>query len=363
VSLADAVAALPGGGEFAELWTQVNGDPGAISDIATKVKSSADKAEESAHKISRTAGEVGDAWHGQAAEAFAGYMNHFGAAAGSVHAAMGKAATAIQQAGTAVEQAKHQLNSIASRILDRAQQLAPLQHNHEDPNAYTAAVEQAVSEGCAEARPIVSQLAAHLEQAASTVHACVASGGFVAMKAANSGTYLPAPGKPIRWNPVPHGLDPGTSPQSASGGYGGGSSSGYTGASSGVASGGPPTAPPSGNVASWIKQAEQLLIKSGVPASKISADDINIIIQHESAGNPHAENNWDSNAAAGHPSKGLMQTIDSTFNSYALPGHTDIWNPVDNIVAGVRYALSRYGSLDAVPGVAAVHSGGSYVGY
>jgi SLT domain-containing protein len=58
-----------------------------------------------------------------------------------------------------------------------------------------------------------------------------------------------------------------------------------------------------------------------------------------------------------------MQTIDSTFNSYALAGHTDIWNPVDNIVAGVRYALSRYGSLDAVPGVAAVHSGGSYVGY
>jgi SLT domain-containing protein len=58
-----------------------------------------------------------------------------------------------------------------------------------------------------------------------------------------------------------------------------------------------------------------------------------------------------------------MQTIDSTFSSYALPGHTDIWNPVDNIVAGVRYALSRYGSLDDVPGVAAVHNGGSYVGY
>ena len=58
-----------------------------------------------------------------------------------------------------------------------------------------------------------------------------------------------------------------------------------------------------------------------------------------------------------------MQTIDSTFNSYALPGHKDIWNPVDNIIAGVRYALSRYGTLDNVPGVAAVHSGGSYVGY
>ena len=364
MSLADAVAALPGGGEFAALWTQVNGDPGAISDIANKLKSAAEKAEDSARTISRTAGEVGDAWHGPAAESFSGYMNHFGAAAGSVHAAMGKAAAAIEQASSEVDGARHQLNAIASRILDRVQQLAPLQHNQHDPGAYTAAVQEAVSEGCAEAKPVVDQLASHLEQTASTVHACTASGGFVGMRAADSGTYLPAKGKPIQWNPIPHGLDPGTTPQSAAGGsVGGGSVGGSTFSSGGVISGAPPTSPPSGNVSQWIEQARQLLIKAGVPASEINADDINIIIQHESAGNPHAENNWDSNAAAGHPSKGLMQTIDSTFNSYALAGHTDIWNPVDNIVAGVRYALSRYGSLDNVPGIVAVHEGGSYVGY
>ena len=70
-----------------------------------------------------------------------------------------------------------------------------------------------------------------------------------------------------------------------------------------------------------------------------------------------------SNAAAGTPSAGIMQTIAPTFNAYALPGHGDIYNPVDNIIAGVRYALARYGSLDNVPGVAAVHSGEAYVGY
>jgi uncharacterized protein YukE len=70
-----------------------------------------------------------------------------------------------------------------------------------------------------------------------------------------------------------------------------------------------------------------------------------------------------SNAQAGHPSKGLMQTIDSTFSSHALPGHGNIYNPVDNIIAGVRYALGRYGSIGNVPGIRAVHSGGSYVGY
>jgi hypothetical protein len=70
-----------------------------------------------------------------------------------------------------------------------------------------------------------------------------------------------------------------------------------------------------------------------------------------------------SNAQAGHPSKGLMQTIDSTFQANMLPGHGNVYNPVDNIVAGVRYALSRYGSIGNVPGIVAVHSGHAYVGY
>jgi hypothetical protein len=70
-----------------------------------------------------------------------------------------------------------------------------------------------------------------------------------------------------------------------------------------------------------------------------------------------------SNAAAGHPSKGLMQCIDSTFNAHKLPGHDNIYNPVDNIIAGVRYSFDRYGSLDNVPGIKAMAHGGAYRGY
>jgi uncharacterized protein YukE len=70
-----------------------------------------------------------------------------------------------------------------------------------------------------------------------------------------------------------------------------------------------------------------------------------------------------SNAAKGTPSKGLMQCIDPTFNSYKVPGHNDIWNPVDNICAGVNYAISRYGSLANVPGIKAMAGGGAYRGY
>ncbi|MBF6302534.1 transglycosylase SLT domain-containing protein [Nocardia amamiensis] len=125
-----------------------------------------------------------------------------------------------------------------------------------------------------------------------------------------------------------------------------------------------PTGPlPSGDVARWIAEAKQKLIAMGYDPRDIDERAIALIIQHESAGNPYAENRWDSNWVAGHPSKGLMQTIDSTFNAYKAPGHDDIWNPVDNIIAGVRYSIDRYGSLAGVPGVAAVNSGGAYQGY
>jgi Transglycosylase SLT domain len=116
-------------------------------------------------------------------------------------------------------------------------------------------------------------------------------------------------------------------------------------------------------VESWISQAFKVLEADGVPASELDEAGVLLIIEHESSGNPNAINNWDSNAKAGDPSRGLMQVIGTTFNEYKLSGHGNIYNPVDNIIAGVRYALSRYGSIQNVPGVKSVDRGGSYVGY
>ncbi|MFI6369294.1 transglycosylase SLT domain-containing protein [Nocardia sp. NPDC050630] len=125
----------------------------------------------------------------------------------------------------------------------------------------------------------------------------------------------------------------------------------------------PPRTRPSGRQGQWINDALRILAANGYDTRHINPADIAAIIQHESAGDPNAINLWDSNAAKGTPSKGLMQTIDPTFNAYALPGHRDIWNPVDNIIAGVRYAIHRYGSVSNVPGIQAMHDGGHYVGY
>jgi soluble lytic murein transglycosylase-like protein len=116
-------------------------------------------------------------------------------------------------------------------------------------------------------------------------------------------------------------------------------------------------------VEGWIREAITILAANGTAIDESSVDAIYTIIQKESGGNPNAVNNWDSNAAKGTPSKGLMQTIDSTFNAHALPGHKDIFNPVDNIIAGVRYTYDRYGGFEGHPGLASINVGGGYQGY
>jgi tape measure domain-containing protein len=113
-----------------------------------------------------------------------------------------------------------------------------------------------------------------------------------------------------------------------------------------------------GNVASWITQALGI---TGAPSSWLGP--LSTLVQKESGGNPNAINLWDSNAKAGHPSKGLFQTIDSTFNAYAMKGLGGIYNPIANAVAGIRYIMSRYGSVFNVPGIKSMMGGGKYKGY
>lgn len=100
-------------------------------------------------------------------------------------------------------------------------------------------------------------------------------------------------------------------------------------------------------VARWRSTAAQALYMTG-QYSKSNLDKLMYQMQTESNGNPRAINNWDSNAAAGTPSKGLMQVIDPTFRAYAMRGYnSNIYDPLSNILASIRYAMARYGSLSA----------------
>ncbi|MBC9726161.1 LysM peptidoglycan-binding domain-containing protein [Streptomyces sp. TRM68367] len=102
------------------------------------------------------------------------------------------------------------------------------------------------------------------------------------------------------------------------------------------------------NLDGWIHEAMDIMAQKGIPGSY---DGIYRNIMRESSGNPQAINNWDSNAAAGTPSKGLLQTIDPTFQAYHVDGTSwDPFDPVANITAACNYAAQRYGSIDNVFG-------------
>jgi hypothetical protein len=144
-----------------------------------------------------------------------------------------------------------------------------------------------------------------------------------------------------------------------------GDSSGvYTGGAHNAAAVAPPDVPPNGNIDSWIEEAAKILAANGIILSEDEKRWVKFIAYHESGYDPHLLNDYDQNWKDGHPSKGLMQTIDDTFNHYRVPGYDDIWNPVHNIVAAVRYIKATYHSFENVPGVKA-HLNGSdrYEGY
>jgi hypothetical protein len=100
----------------------------------------------------------------------------------------------------------------------------------------------------------------------------------------------------------------------------------------------------SADLAGWIAAA---LAITGTPDTW--AGPLSVLIGRESGGNPNAINLTDSNAAAGHPSQGLMQTIPGTFNAYHQAGTSfNINDPVANIAAGINYIKARYGSIFSV---------------
>lgn len=103
------------------------------------------------------------------------------------------------------------------------------------------------------------------------------------------------------------------------------------------------------NSAKGVSQWKMAVIRALKMENQYSAANVKRTLyqmQTESGGNPKAINLWDSNAKKGIPSKGLMQVINPTFSAYARPGFDkNIYDPLSNILASIRYATSRYGSL------------------
>lgn len=105
--------------------------------------------------------------------------------------------------------------------------------------------------------------------------------------------------------------------------------------------------PQGGSVERWRSHVERALKANGIEPTPFRVSKILQTIKRESNGDPNAINNWDSNAMAGHPSIGLMQTIGPTFEAYKHAGHDNIRNGYDNLLAAINYIKHRYGTSDA----------------
>lgn len=102
--------------------------------------------------------------------------------------------------------------------------------------------------------------------------------------------------------------------------------------------------PGGSGVQRWKPYVIQALKANGFDASAYQVAAWMRVIQRESNGNPKAINLWDSNAKAGIPSMGLVQTIGPTFNAFKFPGHNDVYNGYDDLLAGIHYMKAIYGS-------------------
>jgi TP901 family phage tail tape measure protein len=80
------------------------------------------------------------------------------------------------------------------------------------------------------------------------------------------------------------------------------------------------------------------------------------LVTKESGGRATAVN---PTVVDGQHATGIAQMLPSTFARWELPGLTDIYDPIDNLVASERYIQSDYGAPWNIPGL--LH--GTYVGY
>ncbi|MCK2221299.1 transglycosylase SLT domain-containing protein [Actinomadura sp. ATCC 31491] len=372
--------------ELAALRKKVDGDPQAVRDLAAGLRTAGGHAATSANGLVKSVAEVGNAWNGASADAFATYMAAYPKAGGDLRDALSACATALDTAAGKLQTA---FDTVSTLHANATSAESDYKRDHqdakqEDVDGYVKG--RLGGDPVGTARKAVSDAEEALTAAKGALDKQLGNGFafFKGIRQPGGADFQPGENK-VDWQKVAgyspttlSSADPKTPPGLQNGGGGGGGGGGAGGGGAGAPSSYGNAPAPKAQVVDWIKEAltvirspemAAVLRKRGLDVSDLDPNDptdiqrIWTIIYHESGGNPNAINNWDVNAQNGVPSQGLMQTIPPTFNAHHLPGYDKIREPVDNIIAGVLYTYSRYGDLAHHPGIASLESGGGYKPY